>query len=183
MHYELVLALRTGRMYTWSRVRPHCCTYVTKPRCTMMRFTGLLVIFLTLPFLIASHTPEEADPERKDTKEETFCPSATVQIGTGSGYVYRTSNTGAVGACRYWSVGFNAPVGGPEPTYFYVYEVRQNGDLRPLSVAVCGYQGTCPIYYGSYSGTVASTSSIRVVGVRQAGGIGGGVAELDTVSW
>ena len=145
----------------------------------MKRFTGLLAIFLTLPFLVASHTPEDISLERESMADKSFCPSATVQIHTGSGYVYRTSNTGTVGACRYWSVGFNAPVGGPQPTYFFVYEVQQNGPTTEISRAMCTY--SCA--GGPVSGTVASTSSIRVVGVRQAGGIGGGVAELDTADW
>ena len=146
----------------------------------MTRFTGLMAIFLIFPLLIASHMPEDTDPEQKDTKEETFCPSATVQIHTGSGYVSRSSNTGVVGACTRWSVAYKSPVGGPAPTHFSIYEVRHDGTATEISRATCIYRSCSG---GPESGTVAPSSRILVVGTRYSGGIGGGVAELDTADW
>ena len=165
-----------------SRVHPYVVPYVTNLRCnhdTLYRPVGL---FLILPLLIASHMPEDTDPESEDAKEETYCPSATVQISTASGYVQRTSSTGPVGPCLYWSVLFNAPVGGPEPTYFFIYEVSGNtSNVWSLRYSTsCVYQGEC----GRYWGSVQPGSRIVVIGRRYAGQIGGAVAELDTsTSW
>ena len=169
------------RMYLSSIAdSPARCSICNQPRCTMTRFAGLLAAFLILPLLMASHMPEDADPESEDTKEESFCPSATVQIHTGSGHVVRSDQTGVVGTCTHWSVIFNAPLSSEVLTYFYVYEVRSNGVWSLISSTVCGpAHGEC----GAGWGSVAPSSNIVVIGSRPSGGIGGAVAELDTSNW
>ncbi len=153
---------------------------VTKPTCTMKRLIGPLAIFLTLPFLLGSHAPADVSPESGNAAGAGYCPSATVQIHTGSGYVVRTSDTGVVGACTHFQVGFSAPVGGPNPTHFYVYEVQYNGSRKEIARATCIYRGCSG---GSRINTVAPTSRIVIIGIKYSGGIGGGVAELDTAPW
>ena len=112
--------------------------------------------------------------------DESVCPSVTMWIGTGSGHIVETDDTGVVGSCRHWQVLYNSPAGGEVPVYFHVYEVRSNGTWNLISSAVCGPpQGVCARHWGS----VASTSKIVVIGNRPSGGIGGGVAELDTLNW
>ena len=145
----------------------------------MKRLTGLLAIFLTLPFLLGSHAPADVFSESGNAADAGYCPSATVQMGTGSGFVYRTSSTGTVGACRYWSILYKSPVGGPQPTYFFVYEIHSNGTATEISSAMCTYSCSG----GRGRGTVSPTSSILIIGLKQAGAIGGAVAELDTAPW
>ena len=146
----------------------------------MTRFTGLLAIFLTFPFLIASHTPENVIYESGNAAAEASCPSVTMQIHMSSGHTVRTDETGVVGACHNWQAYYNAPSSGGVPVYFHVFEVRSNGTWNPISSAMCGpVQGEC----GRHWGSVASSSNIVVIGNRPSGGLGGAVVELDTSAW
>lgn len=170
-------------MYTSPQVRPHCRTYVTKPRCTMStmtRFAGLMAIFLTLPFLIASHTLENVLAEPGNVGGEPFCESLTVQIPISSGGMTGTDRSGVAGICGHWQAYYYAPASGEVPVYFRLYEVRNNGSWNLISSAVCGPgQGEC----GRDWGTVDASSSILPIGVRPSGGIGGAVAEVDMSTW